>query len=288
VDASGCQAAVSGRHYWRQSLSDLAGVLAHPWRYRSLIQILTRREITGRYRGSVFGSLWSLLTPLLMLAVYTLVFGVVLSTRWPGGEGEDIGMVALRLLAGTLVHALLAESLSRAPTLVISQPNYVNKVVFPLEVLGWVSLLAALVHLLVALALLLVVNGLWGSGFALAQLSAPLILLPYAVLLLGLTWLFAAFGVYVRDLVQLVGPLVMISMFLGPVFFPRSAMPAVMQPWLALNPVTIPIEQLRLVIFEGRWPDWAGLLEYTLIAVLIYLIGLWAFSTLKKGFADVI
>lgn len=269
-------------------LSGLAGVLAHPWRYRSLIQILTRREITGRYRGSLFGSLWSLITPLLMLAVYTLVFGVVLATRWPGGHDEGIGMIALRLLAGTLLHGLLAESLSRAPVLVISQPNYVNKVVFPLEVLGWVNLLSSLFHMTIALALLLVVNGFWGSGFAITQLSIPLVVLPYTVLMLGLTWLFAAFGVYVRDLAQLVGPLIMMTMFLGPIFFPRSAMPVALQPWLALNPITIPIEQLRAVVFEGHWPDWAGLLEYSLIAILIYLFGLWVFASLKKGFADVI
>lgn len=270
-------------------MSGLAGVLAHPWRYRSLIQILTRREITGRYRGSLFGSLWSLITPLLMLAVYTLVFGVVLSTRWPGGASDEgIGMVALRLLAGTLVHSLLAESLSRAPSLVISQPNYVNKVVFPLEVLGWVNVLSALVHLVIALGLLVVVNGFWGTGFALSQLAMPLLILPYAVLLLGVTWIFAAFGVYIRDLTQLVGPLVMISMFLGPIFFPRSAMPAAMQPWLALNPVTVPIEQLRRVLFDGRWPDWTSLAEYSLAALLIYMVGLWAFAKLKKGFADVI
>ena len=269
-------------------MSILVGVLAHPWRFRSLIDILARREITGRYRGSLFGSLWSLITPVLMLAVYTLVFGVVLATRWPGGQDEGIGMVALRLLAGTLLHGLLADSLSRAPALVISQPNYVNKVVFPLEVLGWVSLLSSLFHMTIALALLLVVNGVWGSGFALAQISMPLVLLPYALLMLGVTWLFASFGVYVRDLAQLVGPLIMMTMFLGPIFFPRSAMPLAMQPWLALNPVTIPIEQSRAAIFDGLWPDWAALAEYSLVAILVYLLGLWVFATLKKGFADVI
>ncbi len=266
----------------------LAASLAHPWRHRSLIQILTRREMVGRYRGSLFGSMWSLITPLLMLGVFTLVFGVVLPARWPGGAEEGIGMVALRLFSGILMHGLLAESLNRAPALVVSQPNYVNKVVFPLEVLGWINLLSALTHLAIALALLILVNGLWGAGFAAPQLVVPLLVLPYAALLLGLTWLFAALGVYVRDLVQLVGPLVIMTMFLGPVFFPRSAMPEGLQPWLALNPLTIPIEQLRLVLFEGRWPDWSVLAAYSLVAVALYLFGLWAFASLKKGFADVI
>ncbi len=244
--------------------------------------------MAGRYRGSLFGSLWSLMTPLLMLGVYTLVFGVVLPARWPGGADVGIGMVALRLFSGILMHGLLAESLNLAPTLVVSQPNYVNKVVFPLEVLGWIQLLSALTHLTIALALLLVANGLWGTGFAAAQLAVPLLVLPYAALLLGLTWLFAALGVYIRDLAQLVGPLVMVTMFLGPVFFPRSAMPEAIQPWLALNPITIPIEQLRMVVFEGRWPDWGVLGGYAVVAVAIYLFGLWTFASLKKGFADVI
>ncbi|MEO5962314.1 MAG: ABC transporter permease [Thermomonas sp.] len=266
----------------------LAASLTHPWRHRSLIQILTRREMAGRYRGSLFGSLWSLITPLLMLGVYTLVFGVVLPARWPGGAEEGIGMVALRLFSGILMHGLLGESLNQAPTLVVSQPNYVNKVVFPLEVLGWINLLSALTHLTIALALLVLANGLWGAGFAAAQLAVPLLVLPFAALLLGLTWLFAALGVYLRDLTQLVGPLVMVTMFLGPVFFPRSAMPEALQPWLALNPITIPIEQLRRVVFEGLWPDWNVLAGYALAAIVIYLLGLWVFVSLKKGFADVI
>ncbi|MDQ3159390.1 MAG: ABC transporter permease [Pseudomonadota bacterium] len=253
-----------------------------------MIQILTRREIAGRYRGSLLGSMWSLMTPLLMLGVYTLVFGVVLPARWPGSADAGIGMVALRLFSGILMHGLLAESLNMAPTLVVSQPNYVNKVVFPLEVLGWIKLLAALTQLSIALALLIVANGLVGTGFAAPQLALPLLVLPYAALLLGLTWLFAALGVYIRDLAQLVGPLVMMTMFLGPVFFPRAAMPAALQPWLVLNPLTIPIEQLRIIVFEGRWPDWYVLGAYSLAAATIYLFGLWTFATLKKGFADVI
>lgn len=262
--------------------------LAHPWRYRSLIHVLTRREISGRYRGSLLGSLWALLTPLLLMLVFTLVFGVVLQARWPGSEGQGIGMFALRLLAGMLLHGLLGEALSRAPTLVVAQPNYVNKVVFPLEVLGWVTLLTALFQATIGLALLVLVNGVWGTGFAASQWALPLIVLPYALLLTGLVWAFAALGVYLRDLAQLVGPLVMMSMFLGPVFFPRSAMPEALQPWLLLNPVTVPIEQLRAALFEAQWPDWGVTALYGLVAVAVYLLGLWLFTTLKRGFADVI
>ena len=262
--------------------------LAHPWRHEALIRILAWREISGRYRGSLLGSLWPLLTPLLMLGVYTLVFGVIAPTRWPGAQEQGIGMFALRLLAGMVVHGLLAEVLSRAPTLVTSQPNYVTKVVFPLEALGWVSLLTALFHTAMALLVLIVLNGVLGTGLSWSLLALPAILLPYALLLLGLAWLIAALGVYLRDLAQLVGPLVMMTMFLGPVFYPRQAMPVAAQPWLAVNPITIPVEQARRALFEAQWPQWDVLAQYSLVAMAAYLFGLWAFSKLKKGFADVL
>ena len=262
--------------------------LTHPVRHQALIRILTWREISGRYRGSLLGSVWSLLTPLLLLGVYTLVFGVVAPTRWPGAEEQGIGMFALRLLAGMVVHGLLAEALSRAPTLVTAQPNYVTKVVFPLETLAWVNLLTALFHTAMALVVLVVLNGLLGTGVAWTLLALPVIFLPYALMLMGLIWLIAAFGVYLRDLTQLIGPLVMITMFLGPVFYPRSAMPAAAQPWLVLNPITVPVEQVRRVVFESQWPQWDVLAQYALVALAAYLLGLWVFAKLKKGFADVL
>lgn len=263
-------------------------LLAHPWRHASLIRILAWREISGRYRGSLFGSLWSLLTPLLMLAVFTFVFGVVAPTRWPGAQEQGIGMFALRLLSGMVVHGLLAEVLSRAPTLVTGQPNYVKKVVFPLETLAWVSLLAALFHALMAVVVLVCLNGLLGTGIGWTLLALPLILAPFALLLLGLSWIIAALGVYLRDINQLVGPLVMVAMFMGPVFYPRAAMPARAQQWLALNPITVPIEQFRRILFDGLWPQWDALAHYAGVAIAVFLAGLWVFEKLKKGFADVL
>lgn len=263
-------------------------VFAHPWRHWALIRILTWREVSGRYRGSLLGSLWSLLTPLLMLGVYTLVFGVVAPTRWPGAEDQGMGMFALRLLAGMIIHGLLSETFGQAPVLVTSQPNYVKKVVFPLETLAWVNLLTALFHSMMAMLVLVLLNAVLGTGLYWTLLALPLILLPYVALLLGLTWLIAALGVYLRDISQIIGPLIMVSMFLGPVFYPRSAMPAAAQSWLSLNPITVPIEQLRRILFDAQWPQWDVLAHYALASVIIYLAGLWVFTKLKKGFADVL
>lgn len=262
--------------------------LAHPWHHQALIRILTWREVSGRYRASLLGFLWSLLTPLMLLGVYTLVFGVIAPTRWPGAEEQGIGMFALRLLAGMVIHGLLSETLGQAPVLVTSQPNYVNKVVFPLETLAWVNLLSALFNSVMAMLVLIVLNAAFGTGVSWTLLAVPLILLPFILLLMGLIWLVAALGVYLRDINQIIGPLIMASMFLGPVFYPRSAMPAAVQPWLVLNPITVPIEQLRRVLFDAQWPQWTALGQYLLIAIAMYLFGLWVFTKLKKGFADVL
>ena len=140
----------------------------------------------------------------------------------------------------------------------------------------------------VILLVLVLLNSVLGTGPSWTLLALPVILLPYALLLLGLVWLVAALGVYLRDLAQLIGPLVMVTMFLGPVFYPREAMPAAAQPWLAINPITIPVEQARRVLFEAQWPQWEVLAQYSLVAVAMYLFGLWAFAKLKKGFADVL
>ena len=258
------------------------------WHRRQLISILAWQEIAGRYRGSFLGVLWPLLTPLIMLAVYTMVFGVIVPMRWPGAEDGGMGGIALRLLSGMLVHGLLAEVLTRAPGLVTSQANYVTKVVFPLEALAWVSLLTALFHVGLALTVLLAINGVVGGGFMLPQLALPLILAPFALVLVGLSLFLAALGVYARDLNQVIGPLVIVLMFLGPVFYPRSALPAGLRPWVALNPITVPIEQFRRVLFQGAWPDWGVLGLYSLAAVAVYLLGWATFRALKKGFADVL
>lgn len=263
-------------------------VFFSPVRHGSLIRALVRREIAARYRGSALGRAWPVLAPLLMLAVFTFVFGAVFQARWPGqAEGGLLGF-ALVLLAGLLVHGMLAEVVASAPGAVLQHPNYVKKVVFPLETLAWVQLSVAAVHALTGFALLVLANGLFGTGFHPASLAVPLVLAPYALLLVGLAWGLSGLGVYLRDLSQLVPPLLTAMMFLSPIFYPRSQVPGAMQWLLDANPLTFVVEQSRAAVFQGAWPDWAGWGWYLCAALVVHGLGLAMFQKLRKGFADVV
>lgn len=262
-----------------------AGLLL-AYRHRFLIRAMTRREIAVRYRGSMLGGLWPYLSPLFLLSVYTLVFGAVFKSRWPGTNG--LGDFAMVLYSGLLLNGLLAEMLGRAPLLVLENPNYVKKVVFPLEILPWVSLGTGVFHAGIGLTLLCLANALAGTGLHPTVLVLPVLLLPFALLLVGMSWLLAGIGVYLRDLAQLMPPLLTALMFFSPVFYSRAQAPAALQSWLALNPLTFVIENARRVIFEGAWPLWQGWLNYFAVSLIIYLAGYLVFSRLKKGFADVV
>lgn len=257
-------------------------------RHRALLGALNRRELATRYRGSFLGNFWMVVTPLLMLAMYTFVFGVIFKSRWAGVGGGGVASYAIVLFSGLLLHSVMSETLGRAPKLMLEEPNYVTKVVFPLELLVWVNMTTALIHFAVGLLLLLLVVAFIAPPLHLTLLWLPLIVLPYAVCLMGLSWMFAAVGVYLRDLNQFIGTLVSLLLFLSPVFYTRDKAPAGMGQWLVLNPLTIPVEQVRRVMFQGLPPQPLVLLEYSACAVVVYLLGLVVFQKLRRGFSDVI
>jgi lipopolysaccharide transport system permease protein len=258
-----------------------------PLQQRYLLWQFARRDVLARYRGSLLGLGWSLLTPLLMLGVYTFVFRTVFRARWP--EGDDGGLAfALQVYAGLIVFNLFAEMANRAPRLVLEQPNLVKKVVFPLEILPWVTLLAGLFHLAVNVAVLLVAIFFAQGALPASLIALPLVILAFAPFLLGMTWLLAALGVYLRDISQMMAMLTSLLMFLSPVFYPASALPERWQPLLTVNPLTLPIEQLRRVALSGQWPDWGSLAVYALIACLCAWLGATGFRLTRKGFADVL
>jgi lipopolysaccharide transport system permease protein len=263
-------------------------LVASLWRNRGLIAQMARREVVGRYKGSVIGLLWSFLNPVFMLAMYTFVFSVVFKARWGAGSGDSRSQFAIVLFVGMIVHSLFAEVLNRAPSLVLGNVAYVKKIVFPLEVLPVVSLCAALFHASVSLLVLLAASALMNGAVPFTAILVVPVLLPLMLLTLGLAWSLASLGVFLRDVGQTIGLVLIVLMYFAPVFYPVSALPAEFRPWLMLNPITFPIEQARAVLILGKLPDWEGLLVYTLVAALVAWAGFAWFQKTRKGFANVL
>nr|WP_295769405.1 ABC transporter permease [Rhodoferax sp.] len=259
------------------------------WSNRQLIARMARREVVGRYRGSVLGLAWSFFHPILMLVVYTFVFSEIFGLRWGGTKtaSEEV-QYASNLFVGMIVFGVFSEVFNRAPGLISSNINYVKKVIFPLEILPFVSLVAALFHAFVSIAVLLVVLGLVYSQLHWTVIFIPVVLFPLVVLTLGIAWLFASLGVFSRDVGQMVGIATSVLMFLSPVFYPVSSIPVKFRSFLMANPLTFIIEQAREVLILGHLPDWSGLAIYLLCALAVAWIGYAWFQSTRKGFADVL
>ena len=259
-----------------------------PWRYRDLIWQFARREVLTRYRGSWLGLGWSVLTPLAMLLIYTLVFKHVFQARWPSSPGGNDFDFALNLYAGLIVFNWAAELLARAPRLILDQPNLVTKVVFPLPVLAWSSLMASGFQTLVSMMLWLMACWIGGHSPSGLWLLVPLVLVCFAPCLLGMSWLLSSLGVYLRDLSQLVALALSGLMFLSPVFYPVQALPAWLRPVAQWNPLTGPIEALRDCVLNATAPDARALILSAAIGLLTCVLGLVLMQRIKDGFADVL
>lgn len=249
---------------------------------------MTKREVVGRYRGSIMGLAWSFLNPVFMLAVYTFVFSVVFKARWSGGGEESKTQFAIVLFVGMIVHGLFSEVLNRAPGLILSNVNYVKKVVFPLEILPVISMGAALFHSMASLGVLLLAFTIFNGHLYWTVIFTPIVLLPLIIVSLGLAWMLASLGVYMRDVGQTIGLVTTVMMFLSPVFYPITSLPEAFRPWLLANPLTFIIEQAREILIWGRLPDLLGLGIYTLAASVVAWAGYAWFQKTRKGFADVL
>lgn len=269
--------------------ASLQSLLRSLWLHRQLIAQMVKREVIGRYRGSVLGLAWSLFTPIFMLAVYTFVFAVVFKARWGVvGEEESRTLFAVVLFVGLIAHGLLAEVLNRAPSLILSNSNYVKKVVFPLEILPVVAMGTALFHAAVSTVVLLLAFFAFNGFLHWTVLLTPLVLLPLVVVVLGLAWGLASLGVFLRDVGQTIGIITTVMLFLAPVMYPITAVPENLRPIIMANPLTFIIEQARAVLIWGQQPDWLGLAIYMAVAVVVAWGGYAWFQKTRKGFADVI
>lgn len=267
----------------------LSGMVGSIVRHRKLIFQMARREVIGRYRGSTMGLIWSFFNPILMLVVYTFVFSEVFKSRWgPAGGEENRTQFAVVLFVGLIVLGLTSELLNRSATLVTSNVNFVKKVVFPLEILPVIAMGAALFHAAISFVVLLIAFFLFNGFLHWTALLAPLVLAPLIVMLVGLGWILASLGVFLRDIGQTVGIITSVLMFVSPVFYPVTAVPVQFRSIIMANPLTFIIEQMRAVLIWGHLPDWSGLTIYLVASIAVAWLGYAWFQKTRKGFADVL
>lgn len=262
-------------------------MVASIWRHRALAGALVRREVVGRYRGSVMGLAWSFFNPLFMLAIYTFVFSTIFRARWAGIE-ESKADFAIVLFVGMIVHGLFAECANRAPGLILANANYVKKVVFPLEIFPWVAFGSALFHALVSLVVLILAQLVIRQQLPWTIVLFPLVLLPLVFSTMGVSWFLAALGMYMRDIGQAIGIFTTALLFLSPVMYPLSAVPPYLRRWLELNPLTYIIEEGRNTLIFGNVPEFGQWALMTLAGLLVAWAGFAWFQKARSGFADVV
>jgi len=273
-------------HASRPSVSPFA-LLAAPASHASLLWQFSRRELAGRYRGSLLGFGWAIVNPLLLLAIYTFVFSVVFALRWDGPVQDRAGF-ALVIYTGMIVHTFFAECMTRAPTLVVDNRNLVKRVVFPLHMLPWSVLLVAGFHYLVGVLLIALAMLVRTGGLPVTAIALPALWIPQALLALGVAYGFAALGVYLRDLTQLAGFLALTLLFMSPVFYPVSAVPAEWRFVIEANPLAALIEATRGALLYGRWPPAMTVASLWLLGVAVAWLGFYGFQRTRRGFADVL
>lgn len=275
--------------------SNVTGIpLCFPWTFlgvvgrRDLVLQITRRDIVSRYRGSALGLLWSLVTPLAMLAVYTFVFSMVFNARW--GTAQDGGRAefALMLFSGLIVYQAFADCVVRAPGVILAHSSYVKKIVFPLEILPVMLVLSAFFQFLMSFAVLLLFQFMVQGRVCATLFYLPAVLLPHLFFCAGACWLLASLGAYLRDIGMIIGLFVQIFLFLSPIFYPLEAIPAAYRPFLLLNPLTGTIEQFRTIVLAGRPPDWGSLGMLLAAGWAVAWLGFAWFQKTRKGFADVV
>jgi lipopolysaccharide transport system permease protein len=256
-------------------------------RNRELLWALSKREIAARFKGSYGGLSWYVIQNLLLLALYSFVFGSLFKSRWAQGSHIE-GNYTIALFTGLILFNIFAECISRAPTLILSNANYVKKVVFPLEILPAIQLLTAVFNAFVAILVLVAMAIFLDAPMFWQGFWIPIIIVPLLVLIMGLSWFLAALGTYVRDVNQVVTLVISAAMFLSPLFYQISSLPKNARPYIKLNPLTIPMEEARGALMFGETPDFEVLAVYLGISIVIAALGFMFFQKARKGFPDVL
>ena len=277
------------RRLWRALPKLLSGPVRTVGENHRLIGSMARRDILARYRGSFGDVFWTILNPLLLMATYFFVFGVVLRTRF--GADQSSTSFALYFLAGMLPWLAFSEPAGRAPHVILEHRNFVKKLIFPLETLPVNQVVAGLVTevfgTVVFVAALLLIRGAVPSSV----IWLPALLVPQLLFTLGVCWFLAALGVYVRDLGQIMGFLLTLWFFITPICYPEtslSTLPAGAFTILRKNPFYVLVRGYRAIFLEGHSPELMPLAKLWVVALIVFLLGHAWFYKLRKNFADVI
>lgn len=263
-------------------------ILRSALRNREIIFQMVKRDILARYRGSLLGVVWSFVTPLLMLTIYTVLFSVVFKARWGVEQMDNHADYAVILFVGLIIHSLFSECINRAPLLITSNANFVKKIVFPLEILPWITLGCAVFQACISLGVLLLAQLLLSGYIPWTAIFLPIIVAPFILMILGFLWFLAAMGVYIRDISHFTGLITSIMLFVSPVFYSISMLPEKIRTLALLNPLTVVITELRNVLLFGIVPNGLALSIYSVCSIVVAWIGFVSFQKTRQGFADVL
>jgi len=262
-------------------LRDLAGRWDLIWQF-------SVREVQGRYKGSYLGLIWAMINPLMMLAVYTFVFHTIAGQHWTTNKNENFMVFAMHMFIRIIAYNVFSESINRAPTLITGNPNYVKKVIFPLEILPLSLVGSAVFHSLLSVAVLVIAAVVGAAPLHFSLVYLPLAYVPLILLTVGLSWLLASLGVFLRDIGNVIAVLVQLLFFLTPITYPPAAVPGVAKAFMLYNPMALIVDNFGRVVNDGLPPNWTKLAIGTVIGAVVAVCGYAWFMKIKRAFADVI
>ncbi|MGC6655340.1 MULTISPECIES: ABC transporter permease [Pantoea] len=250
-----------------------------------LVFNLTKRDIESRYRGTSLGIVWSLLNPVIMLSIYSFIFGFVFKAKWGVTTTENYSLI---MFAGLLTHGFMAECIGKATGIYVNNISYVKKVLFPLETLCWVTVLGSLFQFLMGCLVFAIFCVILHQPVTITVLLVPLVMLPLVFLAYSVSLFLSSLGVYVRDMGQIVSVIIALMLFMSPIFYPVSSVPEKYRMFIYLNPLTFIVESLRDVVIYGKMFSFQGYSIYWLVCLIVHGLAVMWFNKVKRGFADVL
>jgi lipopolysaccharide transport system permease protein len=252
-----------------------------------LLRQLVVRDILARYKGALLGLSWAAISPLALLGIYSFVFGYIFKARWTAGEDTNVPY-AIVLFVGLILHSLISEVFSRAPSVIAAQSNLVKKVVFPLYLLPLVIVGSGLFQLVISFFIWTISASYFEIFPNWVWLLAPMILLPLAIFACGISWLVASLGVFIKDISQFSGLFATLLLFLSPIFYQIDSLPKFVQGFIYINPLTVPVLEMQSLLFKGSFSNYEAIAMYNLASIVFSLTSLFLFEKIKPSFSEVL